>query len=108
MTHRVFVTAEARRNLRDAYHWAAQHAPDAAARWLARFESSLATLSESPTRCPLAPENNLVEAEIREFLFGRRGGAYRALFTIVGDEVRVLHVRRAARDWADASDLGLD
>lgn len=108
MTHRVLITAEARRNLRDAYHWAALHAPATAARWLARFETALETLSQNPARCPMAPENSLVQTEIREFLFGRRRGAYRALFTIVGDEVRVLHVRRAARDWADAADLGVD
>jgi plasmid stabilization system protein ParE len=103
MTHRVFVTAEARRNLLSAYHWAAQHAPLTAARWLERFESEL--LSAFPNRCPLAPENTLVEAEIRELAFGRRRGAFRALFTIVGGEVRVLHVRRASRDRATAEDL---
>ncbi len=108
MTYRVVITAEARRNLRGAYLWAAQHAPATAARWLARFERELATLSNFPTRCPLAPENNLVEAEIREFIFGRRRGAYRALFTIVVDQVQVLHIRRAARDWAEAADLGVE
>jgi plasmid stabilization system protein ParE len=108
MTYRVVITAEARRSLRSAYLWAAQHAPATAARWLTRFERELETLSDSPTRCSLAPENSLVDAEIREFLFGRRRGAYRVLFTIVDDEVRVLHIRRASRDWAEAADLGVD
>lgn len=107
MTHRVFVTEEAKRNLRAAYLWAADRAPETALRWLSRFESELQSLSRSPERCPRAPEDSLVAAEIRQFLFGRRSGAYRVLFTIVGDEVRILHIRRASRDWADSADLGV-
>ncbi len=38
-------------------------------------------------------------------IFGRRQGAYRALFTIVGDQVQVLHIRRAVRDWAKPDEL---
>ncbi len=106
MTHRVVITAEAKANLRSAYEWAAQHAPETAARWLERFEAELKTLDRNPRRRPLAPEDKLVDSEIREFIFGWRRGAYRALFTIVGDEVRILHVRRAARDLATPSDLG--
>jgi hypothetical protein len=73
-----------------------------------RFEEELQMLAHFPQRCELAPDNKLVESEIRQLLFGRRRGAYRALFTIVGNEERVLHVRRAARDWAEAADLGVD
>jgi hypothetical protein len=73
-----------------------------------RFDDELHTLAHFPQRCELAPENKLVESEIRQLIFGRRRGAYRALFTIVGNEVRVLHVRRAARDWAEAADLGVE
>lgn len=105
MTYRVVVTAAAKQNLRSAYHWAAQRAPLTAAAWLERFEIHLESLASFPERGQLAPENNLVDEEIRQSIFGRRQGAYRALYTIVGDEVRVLHVRRAARDWATADDL---
>ena len=94
-----------KQNLRNAYLWAAERAPQTADKWLARFEAELQSLAHSPQRCQLAPENKLVDAEIRQLIFGRRQGAYRALFTIVGDEVQVLHVRRAARDWATPDDL---
>ncbi|MFO0790330.1 MAG: type II toxin-antitoxin system RelE/ParE family toxin [Pirellulales bacterium] len=106
MKYRVVVTAEAKQNLRAAYLWAAERAPETATLWLARFENELETLTNFPERFQLAPENALVEPEIRQLTFGRRQGAYRALFTIVGDEVQVLHVRRAARDWATKEDLG--
>jgi hypothetical protein len=35
--------------------------------------------------------------ELREMLFGRRPNVFRTLFTIDGDAVRVLRVRRATR-----------
>ncbi len=107
MTYDVVVTAAAKQDLRAAYLWAAERAPLAAAAWLNRFEAELETLSKFPQRCAIAPEDTLVAEEIRQLNYGRRQGAYRALFTIVGNEVRVLHVRRAARDLASPEDLGL-
>jgi plasmid stabilization system protein ParE len=108
MKYEVVVTAAAKQNLRSAYHWAAERAPQTALIWLDRFEAELHSLESFPERCELAPENSLVEAEIRQLIYGRRQGAYRALFTIVGDEVRVLHIRRAVRDWATAEELQVE
>lgn len=108
MRYRVVVTAAAKQNLRTAYAWAAEHAPVTAALWLGRFEAELETLTQFPERCQLAPENAFVEPEIRQLIFGKRRSAFRALFTIVGDEVRVLHVRGAARDLAQPRDLTVD
>jgi len=65
MTFRVILTENAKGNLRHYYAWPAQHAPDTAERWLNRFHETLQTLSERPERCPLAPENDAVEEEIR-------------------------------------------
>ncbi len=104
MTYRVVVTATAKQDLRSAYLWAAQRAPLTAAVWLVRFETHLESLANFLERGQLAPENKLLDEEIRQSIFGRRQGA---LYTIVDDEVRVLHVRRAARDWATADDLNL-
>lgn len=107
MTYEVVVTAAARQNLRDAFVWAAERAPQSAALWLQRFEVELQTLAAFPHRCEIAPENALVEHEVRQLIFGRRQAAYRVLFTIVGDQVQVLHIRRAARDWAGPEDLAV-
>lgn len=108
MTYRVVVTAAAKQDLRHAFVWAAERAPQTAALWLRRFEAELQALADFPERCQLAHENSLVESEIRELIFGRRQGAYRVLFTIVGDEVQVLHIRRAVRDWASPDDLKVE
>jgi plasmid stabilization system protein ParE len=105
MKRQVVVTARAKQNLRDAYLWAAERAPHTAALWLQRFEKELQTLADSPERFQLAHENAFVEPEIRQMIFGRRQGAYRVLFTVLGDQVQVLHIRRAVRDWATPDDL---
>jgi hypothetical protein len=72
---------------------------------LSRFEAALSSLSENPERCPLAPENDYVEPEIREFHFGKGRGVLRILLTITGRQVRILHIRRATMDWASPADL---
>jgi plasmid stabilization system protein ParE len=84
MKFQVVVTARAKQNLRDAYSWAAERAPHTAALWLQRFERELQTLADSPDRFQLAHENAFVEPEIRQMIFGRRQGAYRVLFTVLG------------------------
>lgn len=105
MKYRVVMTDNATANLRGYYLHAAQRAPIAAASWLGRFETALATLANNPERCVLAPENDAVDEEIRQFLFGKRYSVFRALFTIFADEVRVLHIRRAVMDTAGPEEL---
>jgi hypothetical protein len=70
-----------------------------------RFEQALGTLSYLPLKCGLAPENGLDGEEIRQLLFGKRPRVFRALFAIAGDEVRVLHIRRATMDTATNEEL---
>lgn len=105
MNYRVVITANAKANLRSYYLHAAQDAPLTAARWLSRFEAALATLATNPQRCGIAPEDEAADEVIRQFLLGKRGRVFRALFTIAEDEVRVLHIRRAVMDTASPEDL---
>ena len=102
---RVVVTENAKANLRSYYAHAAGRAPRSAEQWLNRFHKALATLASNPERCSLAPENNVVEPEIRQFFFGKARSIYRALFTIAGDEVQVLHIRRGTMGTARADVL---
>lgn len=105
MTFRVIVTEKAKGDLRHYFSVAAEHAPETAARWLDRFEASLQTLSSNPERCATAPEDDLVDQTIRQLFVGKRTGRYRVLFTIMGDDVVVLHIRRGTMDRAMKEDL---
>lgn len=102
---RVELSERAETDLLNYYLVAAKHAPETAALWFNRFEAALETLAVNPDRCPLAPENDLVDEVIYQFLFGKNLGKYRALFTIVGNRVVILHIRRGTMDKATRSEL---
>jgi len=105
MKYCVVVQPPALEDLEEAYLWAAQRAPQTAARWYNRFRLALQTLDSNPDRCALAPEDAEVEPEIRQFLFGKKPNVFRALFTIDENTVRILHIRRASRRIMTAEEL---
>ncbi len=75
---------------------------DTAAHWIANLQTAIDSLSQLPFRCPLAPENDRFEQEIRQSLYGKRRQQYRILYTVQGDVVYILHVRHAARPYLDS------
>ncbi len=94
MSYRVIIQPPALENIEAAYLRAARHAPETALQWLEGFYEALQTLSTNPTRCSIAPESDAVKLEVRQFFYRTKSRhAYRALFTIHGNEIRVLHVR---------------
>ncbi|MCA9076236.1 MAG: type II toxin-antitoxin system RelE/ParE family toxin [Planctomycetaceae bacterium] len=94
MTHRLRILKRAEADVEDIYSWLEERSPEGAERWLAAFEMATERLLSNPTGWPLAPENEFVDYEVRHFAFKtRRGRKYRALYTIVSDEIRILHVR---------------
>jgi toxin ParE1/3/4 len=105
MKYRVVIQRLALEDLENSYLWAARHAPETAARWLNRFHGELQALAINPHRCSLAHENRKVRREIRQLLYGRRPNVYRAVFTIDGDLIRVLRIRRSTRRWFTRQDL---
>jgi plasmid stabilization system protein ParE len=61
-------------------------------------KKAIASLSELPTRCSLAPENKDFPFEVRQLFYGSTHHRYRILFTIEDDTVTVLHIRHGRRD----------
>jgi plasmid stabilization system protein ParE len=106
--YRLIIQPPAFEDLDEAYQWIKERSPGAAARWFNGFVDALNSLRTSPERHGLAPENDVIEPEVRQLLYGRRGGTYRALFTISHKEVRVLHIRHAARQTLSPEELGSD
>ncbi|MBN1393897.1 MAG: type II toxin-antitoxin system RelE/ParE family toxin [Pirellulales bacterium] len=97
MKFKLIIQPSALADLDEAYLWIARRSPENAARWFNRFVEALQTLVLFPNRCIVAPESEQIGREIRQLLYGRRGGRYRALFVVHGREVHVLHIRHAAR-----------
>lgn len=70
-----------------------------------RMRYALAGRCENPERFPLAPESRKLDIVVREILFGRRSGVFRALFTIDGPLVRILRIRRGQHRLLSSSEI---
>jgi hypothetical protein len=51
------------------------------------------SLAKWPRRCPVAPEHEAFDVELRQIMHG----PFRIIFTIIGRDATILHVRHAAR-----------
>ncbi len=98
MRYQVEVTDQAAAEAEEAYLWILDRSPSGASRWWNGLEAAILSLEEMPVRCPLAPEDEEFEEEIRELLYGTRQHRYRILFTIREQTVVVLHIRHGARE----------
>lgn len=107
MKYRIIVRDHVREDIRrNRDWWAEHHSETQAERWFDLAFASLESLETFPQRHPLSYENDEFPYEIRDlpFGFGSRP-SYRAVFTIKGDEVHVLAVRRAAEDVLRADEI---
>jgi plasmid stabilization system protein ParE len=94
MAFSVRQTAQADSDLDAILEWLlAREAGEAGLRWLNGLQESLQSLSESPYRCVIAPENSVFPFEVRQLLYGRKPHVYRVLFTVDKDSVIILHIR---------------
>ena len=103
MSFRVRVLHRADREVEGILHFIAEvrKAPEGAHRWYQAYEAALDRLAKAADTLPLAPESEFIECQNRQILFKtRKGRTYGDLFTIVADEVRVLHVRGPGQDLA--------
>ena len=104
MRYQVEVTDQAGLEAEEAYLWILERSPGGASRWWNGLEAAILSLEEMPARCPLAPEDEEFEEEIRELLYGKRQHRYRILFTIREETVVVLHIRHGAREYLEGDE----
>ena len=97
--YRIILQPEAVEGMESAYRWIEADSPQRAHKWAKGLMDAIESLKVFPNRCPLAPENDVFEKEIRQHLYGKRGGVYRILFTIKEDAVNVLYIRHSAHQW---------
>ena len=102
MTRRVVVTPNAEGELRAAYRYIFERAPDAAREWLKGARAKIKGLAVDAERAPLAPETISFEHPIRELFYGRGNrGTYRILFVVLGQQIYVLHFRHGSLSRAE-------
>ena len=71
----------------------AQDKPAATTTFVLQIEEQISTLEDSPERCPLVPENELLGTAYRHLLYGN----YRTIFKVIGSRVIILRVLHGAR-----------
>ncbi|MGO9471654.1 MAG: type II toxin-antitoxin system RelE/ParE family toxin [Isosphaeraceae bacterium] len=108
MSYQVRLLARARHDLDDILSYISERSPEGAARLLAGLEKTLTMLEKNPFLSPLAPETEELQEQLRHIMFRTRAGrTYRALFVVVGDEVRVLRVRGSGQPPVTSNEIGL-
>ena len=98
MIFEVIIQPRAHAEIRAAYLWLSARSSRHAVKWYNGLAKSILSLNTNPQRFGLAPESEYFDKEIRQLLYGKRGGVYRVLFTIEGKVVSILHARHSARD----------
>jgi len=109
VTRQVTILPRAERDAQAIFDWIFERSPEGARRWWNALEGAIGAIAANPQRCGLAPEDDLVPCELRQFLFKtRRGRTYRAVFTVVGTEVRVLRVRGPGQPPLEREEIETD
>ena len=94
MKYQVFALRRAEADVRHIARWIAKRSPQGAISWLDSYEQMIQWLAQHADSCPSALEDADCQPALKQVLFAtRRGHAYRAVFTIVGDQARILRVR---------------
>lgn len=85
-------------DLEETLQWLEKEAPEKVAEWYSAIKSEIATLSQLPERCPVAPENGLWgEEELRQLHFQGYPSKYRIIFYVSQSSVHILNIRHGAR-----------
>jgi plasmid stabilization system protein ParE len=94
MKYRVIALRRAEVDVRHIARWIAERSLQGADAWLDAYEQLLLRLAEQADSCAAASENAECGLSLKQALFGtQQGRTYRAVFTIAGDQVRILRVR---------------
>lgn len=107
MAYRVELARAAEAELEALYLWVTSRAPSQGAAWFNGLERAVLALDEHPERCPVAPESVDRDRPVRVMRYGRKPHVYLVFFTVDhdGQIVRILHLRRGARQRPTAEQL---
>jgi len=99
MNFKLRILEQAALELEEIYNWIKERSESGAEKWLEALRNAADRILADPYLAPLAPEDEFVDYELRNFVFHTpKGRQYRALFTVIENEVRVLHLRGAGQD----------
>jgi toxin ParE1/3/4 len=83
----------AEKDIEQRYQQIALESPQNAVKWYFDIVEAIQTLNQMAERCPIAPESDDCQSEIRHLIVGN----YRVLYQTQNNTVDVLHVRHSAK-----------
>jgi plasmid stabilization system protein ParE len=102
----VSLSARAARDVDLILAWLGKRSPLGAQRWAEALDAAKLRLGEDPAHFPLIPEGIRIRSRFETRCSKRpKAGTTGAIFTIVGDEVRILRIRRPAQRLIRGRDL---
>jgi plasmid stabilization system protein ParE len=94
MTFEVVSLRRADADVRGIVRWIAQRSPAGASKWLDAYEQMLGRHSGNVETFAAATEDSEFDIPLRQALFSTlHGRTYRAIFTVVGQQIRILRIR---------------
>jgi len=104
----VRILPRAKKDFHRIFSYIKSQSPEGAARWREAFEKGCQRVSSSPEQFEFAPENQFADFKIRQLLFKTRHGLmYRAVFTVLDDEIFILRVRGPGQPPLDLDEMPL-
>jgi toxin ParE1/3/4 len=91
--YRVKIARQAETDLAEIWTYIAADSVDNANQFILKLEKRMKTLANSPRRCPLIPENEILGTQYRHLVVKK----YRTVFRITGDTVYILRIIHGAR-----------
>ncbi len=89
----VKIARQAETDLAEIWTYIAGDSPDNANQFILKLEKRMKTLANSPRRCPLIPENEILGTQHRHLILGK----YRAVYRISSEMVYILRIVHGAR-----------
>ncbi len=106
MRFRVRILRRASADILNITGYIHERSPQGAAAWMNASERAKDRLTTNADTCSEADENHRFDIDVKQLLLRtRRGHVYRLVFTVVGDEVRVLRVRGSGQAPLKPSDV---
>lgn len=106
MKFRVRILRRANADLVNIVDYIHKRSPQGAVAWLDALETATVRLADDAGECSRADEHHRFDIEVKQSLFKtKRGRIYRLLFTVVGNEVRILRIRGSGQAPVKPDDL---
>lgn len=105
MTYRILISRPANEEILGVLEWLNHETPQYAQAWNKRILAAIASLTAFPLRCPRAIEYQTIHPEARQLFCGKGRHIYRIVYTVVGNEVHILHIHHCARDVHGTLDI---